>query len=370
MSPELLAAVKERLSLGHDVESIKAEMRTAGHDESVIEVAITAAQHSGSDTPVSTDAVLLPSFGSLFMGSLSYAWKKWSLVGWTLLLFVVFVALLGLSAMLMTAQPIVAGALMFIVAVGGSFLFLVFSLAVQRVVATDSDAAEVRLKDGWDWAKGHFFWSGLWVMLLMMLIVQGASSIIIPYIVIGPFISFMVYAYIMEGFTGLSSVFRARELGKGNWWPLLWRKGLFVSIIALPMVVMVIGAVVAMIFFLGIPGEADYPDLLGNIGLIAAGGLLFIVYAVFTSIWSFRFNVLLFRHLVAARPVTEASGIGTDKWKYVVLVIIGVLGSFMPSGGEEDMAEFEQLWQPESGFEQQEQIDFKDRAQELRFGEE
>lgn len=372
MSPELITAVKERLQLGYTHEQISNELRAAGYANEMIQAALATAQSEATtaipvaDSTAST-AVALPSFGQLLKDSFSYAWKKWSLIGWYILVFLGLGLSLVAAGMLASVQEIAGFAALFIVGLFGVVLLTVFSFAVQRVIAIDDTEGTASLKEGWQWAKSHFFWSGLWVLLLLSLIVQGATALLlIPYIVIGPFISFMLYAYILEDFKGLSSVFRARELGKGNWWPLLWRKVLGVMLIMLPVMVIVVVAIFVVIASVGM--VTSFGQMFAvSLPMIVGGAAILVIFSLFATVWALRFNLLLFKHLAAARPVTAASGQGTDKWKYVGLAIVGLIVSFIPSEEEAMEDPFAEFMMETEDVEMLTPDELKDRARDLRW---
>jgi hypothetical protein len=206
------------------------------------------------------------------------------------------------------------------------------------------------------------------VFVLFILISQGATSLLlIPYIVIGPFISFMMLAYIVEGFKGLASVFRARELGRGNWKSLLARKVGFWCVGIIPIVVLV-----TVLYFMFAPiymegGEAAVESWFDTAGsalyLVFGIVLLTVVYGIFINIAGWRLNALLFKTLSAARPVTPESGEGKDKWKYIVLAVIGLISLIIPPDETDSL----EMLDEEARVEELERLEeVKEKAQDLR----
>lgn len=382
MSPELLAAVKERLELGHSVESISGELRAAGYEEAAIAAAIEAAQAPEGASPATTIPVVpgydttpvsLPNFSNLFTESFLYAWRQRRLVGWYCVVLLGFFLLLGLSLGLAFVQPIAGSIAMFLVLIGGAIGLQVFGLAVQRVVAIDDMTGQVSLAEGWGWARTRFFFAGFWVLFLAGLISQGAMSLLlVPFIVIGPFLSFMVYAFILEDFRGMTSVFRARELGRGNWAALAGRKVAFWFLVSLPMVVL-IGGVTAVVLY-GIDPNIQFTEteffalVSGGVGVvILVSVLVAVLYGIFATLAGIRFNVSLFARLAAARPVGPESGTASDKWKYIVLAVIGALSMFSYGDDNGYGQQFEDRWGNES--ENGDMISpeiFKERARDIR----
>lgn len=376
MNSELIDAVKERIAIGHTKEHISDELRSIGYDEEEIaRVLVVAAGESSEATAVissavssqSSESVSLPPFRLLCKESLQYACRKWFLVGSLLAVFFSLMVALGVGVVVMSFKPLFGLVWFVIVGLAGFVFFMMFALAMQRIVVTDDAGGSTPLQVGWSWVRQHFFWSGLGVLVLFMLITQGAGLALIPYIVIGPFISFMVLAFIIEGYTGLATVFRARELGRGNWWELLWRKMLLMVVIVLPI------AVVLLLIVLYLASQTADLSTLPEVVVstytwqVYVGFFLLLTYTVFATVWMQRFNALLFRHLIQARPPVATSGTGVDSWKYVLLILLGIASLFMQASEEGQPPVQSDNWMDMGNEEQNiDATDYKQRAKELR----
>ena len=338
MSPELIDAIKERIKKGFSRETIHEEMRSAGYDDETINSVYekvkdeTNAEVSSipEDNNKTDEAKIgLPSFVFLVKESFSYTLKRKDLIGWNMLLMLAVPLAIPLVLFSFTTNIGFGFVLMFVSMIAFIVVSVMVGLAMHYIIVKDSIDYSVSFKEGWNWARKNLFWSGLWILVLFSLITQGAINLFfIPYIVIGPFLSFMIYAYTNENFKGFSAIFRARELGKGNWQGLLIRKVLFWLLILVPIII-IIGVSVSLVlnkFSTPFNLDGGFDDVFYTmLPMIITLGFVLFIYGIFAAIWSIRFNVLLFKHLSAARPVNEESGKGTDKWKYILLIIAGLL---------------------------------------------
>lgn len=344
MSPELITAVRERVDKNFSKESIYEEMRAAGYDDDMIGSVYNKVT-SESDSEVSpipevnsevvNSVVPLPPFWSLFKESFFYTVKRKDLIGWNLLLTTSFLVMLFLTTWSFSVNVWFGFIFMIFAFIAIIFISINFGLAVYYIIANDNLGNLLSFKEGWNWARKNLFWSGLWILALFSLINQGAIILwFIPLIIIGPWLSFMIYAYTNEGFKGFSALFRARELGKGNWKGLLIRKLLFWFTILIP-VIFILGTLAFSFFrkMIFISGDSlisfnhslFFDKMFELLLIIILLYFVLFVYIMFIYVLNNRFNVLLFRELSTARPVNEESGKGTDKWKYIILIIAGLL---------------------------------------------
>lgn len=348
-TPEaLITAIKDRIAAGQDKETIKQEALAAGHTEEVFEAAYVQAKATAA-MPVSAEVkvVSLPRFRDLFKDSFSYAFKRIGLIGWMFAVGLLSLLAIGVALGVMLLSPVVGAVLMFVFVIAVVAIAFIVGLALQYIVVHDTAETQVSFRIGFAWARKHFFWAGLWVFLLYTLIAQGASTLLlIPYVVIGPFLFFMLFAYVKEGFTGFKAVFRARELGKGNWKGLLFRKVAFWLLATIPMF-MLLGIALAYLAIAADPFYLDDPaDWLAVAPVLGVLFIVFILYASLVNLAVLRLNALLFQRLAAARPITEMSGTGKDRWKYVVLALIGLIALVFPSD-EGAYDDFEGSWNDE-----------------------
>ncbi len=317
MHPELIAAVKERIELGHSADSIRAELRTAGHSSDVIEQVLNHVQSNPAAeadvspvNPVITpEPFQLSGATTLISEGLSFAKRRLDLV----LLLTVPLVLMLVSEYVITnyasEQQTSLLLAMIVVTVASLVAYMMFLATALRV--TTEEPAQLSLKAGFAWARKHT-WGLLWIYILTVLTVYGGLLLlIIPGIVVSFLIYFSQYAFAAEGVTGINALLRSRDLVRGHAWAVVGRL-LQITLIVI-VVFMAVGIVVGIGSFL-IP-EGPIAELsIGIIGQFLSAGL---------TIAGLHVGMSMYRSLAAAySPDTSTQG---KRWMYVGLIWLGVI---------------------------------------------
>lgn len=328
MSPELIAAIKERITLGYSKESIQAELKEAGYDDDSIEVAYAAAQTNGQFESNVTGAAVLPRISELFKVGFSFALSRLDLVGLLAVISVVSIITEILVPDSEEMSPLMGmGVVINLVAL--VFNFLVIAATVY--IVSQVDVRQVPFREAFAWARKHV-WSLAWVYILMSLVTMGGFMLlIVPGVIVSVLVYFSQYVYAREGVRGVNALLRSRELVQGNWGAVFGRTlglGLLVAIIqaALTLVMML----VLSIFFGGEISQTENlfnqpfdGSVTGTYGILYTLVYIFMqVISVFFVVFGFRVGMEIYRHLSLARPV---AGVVTGRGKYIALAWLGVV---------------------------------------------
>lgn len=326
MSPELIAAVKERIQLGHPTEAIRSELQAAGYtDEIITQVLQVAAGQGGAPVPpvpppvamVDTTELVLPGAWELFKRGIQRASKRLDLVA---LLVAPFILAVIFKLVLFSPGVISDGSLgvLAVSALGVLVMVLlnVLLTATALRITTAPPTSRLSIAEGLAWAKTKM-WGWWWVAILTVLAIYGGLLLfIIPGIIVSLYIFFAQYAYVIESERGLRALMRSRELVRGYWWPLAGR---FLVILILFIIVFLIAGVALGIVSTVAGFSSDTPTA----GTLVVG-LFYQGVGTFITVVGLFIGAELFHVLAAKRPsVPNAEYAGTGKYR--VLVILGLL---------------------------------------------
>ncbi len=361
MTPELIAAVKERVALGYSDEAIRTELSGAGYSSEVINQVLSVARGGeGEASAIPTVAVssgpgtTLPGVGELFSNAWSYVFSRLDL-----LLYLAIPAVLLGVAEVMTDDIETAAANATVWSIVGllALVTYVFFLIATVYTVAFADKQEVTFQSGLAWARK----SGLgliWVFILTVLVSMGGFVLlIIPGIIVSIMIYFSQYVYVREGVHGLGALLRSRELVKGNW------GGVFGRLFMLGLLAFLIQIVLQGIFF-GVIATGS-----GNLTITILGIALSQLVGVAFTIFGFHVGMGMYLSLASVRP---EAGVTTDAWKYktlawfgLMLPVLGILAAIVLASLNDAR---EQAVQAQYEWETQLQENAKERAAELRNG--
>lgn len=360
MSPELLAAVRERVERGYSDDQIRAELKTAGHSEEIITEVLSTARATGGDTLTQIPAVALPKVTELALEGWQYARYHPKL---SLLLAIPMMALYGLETleqMMSMAPASISVAALVVVLVN-----LFCTIAVLYVVVRGMIGTEPSLASGFSWAAKNVL-ALLWIGILSMCVVWGGLVLlVIPGLIISFYIYFAQYVYVSEGRRGLAALLRSRQLVRGDALAVVKKLlGLIALLIAVLIVLFASLALLVSVLSVltGVSlGDSWVVDVV--VGLVGQVGS-----AILTVI-GFYITAKLYQILARKKPYDEQAEL-PGKQRYLALVIWGAIalvatallvGFSAMQQGELDRAV------PEAR-ESDERIDFeaKERAVELR----
>lgn len=254
MSPELINAIKERLSAGQTRAEIETAVLAMGHQKEVFDAAFTLAEHDLKNNSVGA----LPKVTTLFVNGWDFAKSRLDL---TLLLFVPLVLevlasfYFNYNAEMDTFPPVPLLAMFIILGVA-----YVVTLAMTLFVVTSKDSGGT-LDAAMKWTVRNAL-PLLFIYILSALVVLGGFLFfIIPGIIVAIAITFAQYAFVKEGKSGMGALLASRDLVKGRWF-VVTRKILgFVLLSLIPLLLfgMAYGIVETMV------GESRYVTLGGEI---------------------------------------------------------------------------------------------------------
>ncbi len=316
MNPELIAAVRERIALGHTDEMIKEELIQTGYTADVVEAVLTEAYTATVASVVPVDKRELVGAGELFQLGWSFA-QKYAVLG--ILLAIPFSIveisrhLALISGSLETSRMLsMVGVLTIIAFV--TQLFLVTT--TFRVVAEDNGSQKVLVAAAWQWAKGRVL--GLfWISLLTVFVVWGGLLLfIIPGLIMLLSVYFAQYVYVVEGQTGMNALLRSRELVKGQWWVIARR----LSVIGFIFFAIMLGVGILAGIVTSLVGETGLESVLWSVVLVLGEQLL----SGFMTLILLKIGMELYRSLASGKPATVAIS-GAGKGTYVALGLLGLL---------------------------------------------
>lgn len=132
----------------------------------------------------------------------------------------------------------------FFVIISAILLLLAIYLGVSAQAGTYLYFKQNRLKSGildiFNEARKNYFWSFLWVNILLgLILLVGFIALIIPGIILTVYLAFSVWVLIFEDKKGLEAIKRSLNLVKGYWWGVAGRfllvYGVYWLAISLPM---------------------------------------------------------------------------------------------------------------------------------------
>lgn len=309
MNAELLAAVRERLALGHTTEAIREELHTAGYTEDAITQVLKAATAELTEVPHTAELIKLPGAIALIKAGLVFAKDK------SLLILILAIPLALMTVFQYLLQEYVSedqSGLMFgvvvatLVALAGYALTLAAAL---RIVTTLP--AQTSLNEAFAWARQHI-WSLLWIYLLTMLVVYGGLTLlIIPGIILSFLVYFSQYVLAAEGVKGIDALRRSRELLRGYAWAVAGKLLQIMLLVLLAFLLLgtLIGVTIEMM-----PDTPMLELVIGLLGQLLSAGM---------TVVGLHIGMSLYRNLVVAHPV--GSPTLSKRWMYVVLAWLGVI---------------------------------------------
>ncbi len=292
MSPELIVAIKERLSAGQNKADIETAVVVMGHSKEVFEAAYTLAQHDIE----SNQKGALPKVTTLFVNGFEFAQTHLPLVFILLVPLVVEVLLAGWFEYYKDTKTFPDWLLLTSSVVLG-FVYVV-TLGTVLYVATRKEDEDSSVKAAVQWLFKNAV-PLLFVYILSGLIIFGGIILfIIPGIIAAISLTFAQYVYVVEGKRGMSALLSSRALVKGRFW-MVFRKIIgFVFLSTLP--VLAFGMVYGLAaLFLG-AGQAV--SLTGEV-------LMQVVSAVMTVI-----NIHAMYHLYSALKTSQSEEMVKNKY--------------------------------------------------------
>lgn len=350
MSPELLAAVKERLDLGYSHEAIKDELYAAGHDEAtaeqVLQQALAETHNASSEIPAAPATAAAPGTeqsgqSAQLIGYSDLLSQSWGLLTRQIPL---FAKAIGLFVILFISMGLLLGGLVFSaldsfvepvswMAVGAELslgLLLVFflgfilvglgirivSFSVVRNLAVRQTASESYLTS--------LKWSALHIIPIIVLSVMvyfatqlGYVLLLLPGIALAIYLMFTSYVLAREEGRYLSAMVRSTELVYGRWWSVFGRIVVAVLVVG----VIMVGVVLAGGLITGVLTAALGSELVASlIGLVLMPVLMGGVIGYLMCV-----SILLMESLVATKQPEAITASGKKKLRtfYLVAVILG-----------------------------------------------
>jgi hypothetical protein len=245
MNRELVAAIRQRISLGHTEEEIRNEVLSTGHTEEAFSAAYQAAVAINkavgvSFAPTSTDhyarsrdttgVKTLISYQALFSAALRLAWQEQALLlkGIAVtILFIILIALAGFGAGLATPDRLseISDGLIWVGAVGFSVLLIGFVVLIQMVMMR----ALIKRQSS-ETFTSHILWSlrqtiGLSVVsfLVIALILAGYVFFIVPGIILSVYLFFSLFFYLDGKGGSTESLVMSTAHTYGRFWAICGR---------------------------------------------------------------------------------------------------------------------------------------------------
>ncbi len=289
-----------------------------------------------------TNDPALPDPGGLIGDGFKFAWRRFDLVWWSLLvqlgIFAAAATIIGLGfGITMTFGATPSAGLMVLFGIIGLLVVIAMVVVatlnggamIYAAAATD----DVRYWDGWRWAYRNF-WSLVWLGVLSTLVILPAALFFfVPALVVGIYLSFAYYVLIAEERRGLDTLVRSTQLVHGNWWGVLGRVLLLVLVGAavgfvVSFVVVFVFSLVGAAIGLGASGGGAEGALGG--GLLAAGlseivRVPFdIIVQMFLTVLGIRVAANMYRSMRDQKPAFDPSAKSSSRTWYTVLAWLGI----------------------------------------------
>jgi hypothetical protein len=308
MNEPLVAAIKDRISLGWSKEAIASEVVAAGHTNEDFE---SAYSHAINPAPINPSVsalqvgVVLKKTSELFL-------SKWrlGLQGLLAMLLVLFVgggAVFGLMVgQLATGPSWFSVVAVLVIAVLGIFATTAVGLAVlSSLLRRDEDESfGMHMRLG---AKA--VWPVLMASFYVSILTQiGYTLFFVPGLILAVLLSFVVPAVLLNETKGLRSLTHSASLVYGRFFKVLWifvvNAGLLIVGAMLTMSLFLFGGVEPMLLFLLIP--------------------LAVLVALAIGWWQVCFLVVLFEAL-KTEPGSRPLPISERFWRYLAGIIVGLV---------------------------------------------
>lgn len=336
MSPELLAAVKERLELGYTHDAIKDELRAAGHGEDAITMVLqqahaevhgtvsnipAATQPEPSTEPTSpastsegaegTRSARLPGVGELLSDALSFVTGRLDLVALLAAPYLVVAVLEYLTTTLPPAQADTMTIAVGFFTIAAALLYVLFFGALLYIVMRQPEE-HVSFSEGFAWALTHFF-GLIWLYILSGLVVWGGFILlIIPGIIVSVYLYMAQYAFVAEDMRGMQALRRSHELVSGYWWAIAGRL-LGILLVTFGIVFLATFILAFAVYLVSTSPVVDFAFELISLLVNAAATII-----------GFHIGVTMYRELSAEKPVAETKSAQSSAG-YTILAFIGLL---------------------------------------------
>lgn len=316
MNPELIAAVRERIALGHTDEMIKEELIQTGYTADVIEAVLNEAYTATVTSVVSENRSEVLGASELFQLGWSFA-QKYAVLG--ILLAIPFSIVEISRHWALVSESLEASRIVSMVGVLTIIAFVIQLLLVTttfRVAAEDIESQKVSVAAAWQWAKGRVI--GLfWISLLTVFVVWGGLLLfIIPGLIVLLSVYFAQYVYVVEGQTGMNALLRSRELMKGQWWVIARR----LSVIGFIFFAIMLGFGILAGIVTSFVGETGLESALWSIVLVLGEQVL----SGFATLIILKIGMELYRSLASRKPAVVAIS-SEGKGTYVAFGLLGLL---------------------------------------------
>lgn len=311
MTPELIAAIKARISAGQDESLIRQSVLEGGYTEEVCSLAYKQATDELASGVVATNIPVapktLPSVINLVEESFAFVFARLSLVG---LIFVPSVLAYVLTALPEFSFIPESAALVFqVLAIPFYIIYAFNTVAVLYIVATGGSAT---YKEALVWVKSNFWGMIFMYILLGFAIFGGFLLFLIPGLVVLTTLYFAPYSFTLDGKRGMDALLHSRELVQGKFWPVLYKIVGFGLIMFIP--------VFLVAFLFGMAegfGSTELPqvELVGNI--------LLEIFSAFYTVMGFQAMTRVYTALKTYPHETVSSSF--TKALYGVLMVIGLV---------------------------------------------
>lgn len=310
MSPELIAAVKERIEKGYTKDAISSEFRSAGYSESVIDEVLKTVQLgdlSSTEYPAKDLSANLPRASVLFKNSFDFIKNRPDLC---LVLTTPLLILVTLGYFLSNYLPATYLGLLSVIAL----VLYVMMLGASLYIISERQSRTISLGEAFLWVKKNI-WGLVWVYVLAASATYGGFLLfIIPGIIVSFFVYLSQYVYVKEGVHGLDALLRSRDLIRGNWWLVVGR---LVKVGLMFLGVFLILGLLAGLFISIIYEDSSTSELVLT--------LVMQFISSCTVLMGLHIGMDLYSHLALARPIGKGIQSISDRWKYQVLVALGFL---------------------------------------------
>jgi len=327
MKSELIIAIRERLTLGHTEQAVKAELEQAGYDAQTIDEVYNFAKSDQPVTPVdippvtehdsgnSSVALTLPGVFALVSEGLAFVKQRLDLVLF-LAVTMVFMAAVDIVINLEITTTTTAEIGLLIATLIG-FGFYIIALTASLYVVSNTDKNTISISAATLWARQNAL-SLVWLWILSTLVVMGGLILlIIPGFILMVYVALAQYVFVAEGKRGIDAIVRSRDLVAGYWWPFAIRlSGVSVIFILILMFIGMIGGLL-----LAAIGYTLDESLIGD-SLFA----LFIqVFGAVIAIASMKIGYRLYGIAAAHRPHEANTPPTSKKWYFFLAIMAGLI---------------------------------------------
>ncbi|MDA8597112.1 hypothetical protein N9L26_02105 [Candidatus Pacebacteria bacterium] len=351
MPEEQVIYVRDELAKGVDPQQLRETMIAHGYTDEQVSALMAEAKGAtaptGAQVPSAAEPVhepsghtALPSVGTLLKEGFTYAFSRWDLVGYAVLIqILIMVPIIG-GAFLTAysvfgmmdggsagATWVILGGVMLLVGVVLAFVIGVINTGALTYAVTKPERPSYL--DGFRWGTKHF-WSLTWLSLLMGLIIMtGFVLLIIPGIILSIYLTLAFFVLVHEDRRGLDALVRSTELVRGHWW------GVFGRAAVLFLVGFIVGVALSIVseILLAIAESLDNSALV--IGLTIATFVVQLVLQMMLLVFGLRVFSRMYHLLAVQQPVSEPTAKSGTRTLYTALAWLGlvvpILGGVMMS---------------------------------------